>query len=91
MSLGISFTSWKGGKNIQLVGVNNYIKLFGDKIFWLSFLNNLKFIAIMLTAQIGLAFIFAIFVQNKRVKFQGIHRRLIFLPSILSAIVVAMI
>ena len=45
----------------------------------------------MLVFQIGLAFVFAIVVQNKRVKFQGFHRRVIFLPSVLSSVVVAMI
>mgnify|MGYP000055096638 CR=1 FL=1 len=92
MAFGISFTNWRGGGNkIDFIALDNYIKLVKDETFWMSFLNNLKFMALMLVFQIGLAFVFAIVVQNKRVKFQGFHRRVIFLPSVLSSVVVAMI
>lgn len=91
MAFGISFTNWRGGNKIDFIALDNYIKLVKDETFWMSFLNNLKFMALMLVFQIGLAFVFAIVVQNKRVKFQGFHRRVIFLPSVLSSVVVAMI
>lgn len=91
MAFGISFTNWRGGNKIDFIALDNYIKLVKDETFWMSFLNNLKFMALMLVFQIGLAFVFAIVVQNKRVKFQGFHRRVIFLPSVLSLVVVAMI
>lgn len=75
MAFGISFTNWRGGNKIDFIALDNYIKLVKDETFWMSFLNNLKFMALMLVFQIGLAFVFAIVVQNKRVKFQGFHRR----------------
>ncbi len=91
VAIGISFTNWRGGKNIKFIGIDNYMKLFQDQGFWISFLNNLKFMVLMLIFQLGFAFLFALFVQSKRVKLKGFHRRAIFLPSVLSSFVVALI
>ncbi len=89
--LGISFTNWKGGKNMDIVGVDNYITLFQDDRFWMAFLNNLQFIGILIIFQIGIAFILALFYQSKAIIMKEFHRRLIFLPAVLAPLVVGMI
>ncbi len=90
-SFGISLTDWRGGENFNFVGLENYVKLFNDKVFWDSFVNNLKFIGILMVAQIGLAYLFALFINNKLVKIKEFHRRVIFLPAVLSPILVGLI
>ncbi len=91
ISLFISFTNWKGQPNMSFVGLKNYAILMKDVKFWLSFVNNLKFMGILLVTQIGLAFIFAIFIQSKSIYYREAHRRIIFLPAVLAPIVVGMI
>ena len=84
-------TDWRGGESFNFVGLENYVKLFNDKVFWDSFVNNLKFIGILMVAQIGLAYLFALFINNKLVKIKEFHRRVIFLPAVLSPILVGLI
>lgn len=91
ISIVISFTDWKGGPVIKFVGLKNYMFLMKDMKFWLSFLNNLKFMGVLLITQIGLAFVFAVFIQNKSIVFREAHRRIIFLPAVLAPIVVGLI
>ncbi len=91
ISFYISMTNWVGGPKMTFIGLKNYIDLIADEKFWNSFLNNLKFIGILLVSQIGLAFIFAMFIQSKLIYFKELHRRLIFLPAVLAPIVVGMI
>ncbi len=89
--LGISFTSWKGGKKIDFIGINNYIKLLEDKKFWEAFLHNLEFIVILIISQIGIAFIMALFYQSKVIKWKEFHRKIIFLPAVLAPMVVGLV
>lgn len=87
----ISLTDWKGGPVINFVGLKNYQMLISDKRFWASFLNNLKFIVILLFSQIGLALVFSMFIQSKRIFFKELHRKVIFIPVVLAPMVVGMI
>lgn len=89
--LGISFTNWRGGKKMDFVGNDNYIRLLQDKAFWGAFLNNLEIIAILIIAQIGLGFILALLYQSKKIRAREFHRRLIFLPAVLAPMVVGML
>ncbi len=84
----ISLTNWRGGPVMDFIGLKNYEILIKDKKFWQSFLHNLQFIGILLISQIGLAFIFSIFIQNKTIKLKELHRRIIFLPAVLAPFVV---
>ena len=36
-----SFFEWKGGPSKTFIGLENYISLFKDKIFWGAFINNI--------------------------------------------------
>lgn len=90
-SIGMSFTDWTGGDKFNFVGLKNYVKLIHDEIFWDSFKNNVIMIVFLLISQIGLAYIFALFIQNKFVKIQEFHRKVIFLPAILSPVLVGLI
>lgn len=87
----ISLTNWRGGKNMDFVGLENYQRLIHDDNFWSAFKNNIEFILILIVTQIGIAFIFSLFFQSKRIYQKEFHRRIIFLPAVLSAMVVGMI
>lgn len=83
-----SFFNWDGGPVKIFVGLSNYSELLKDKAFWSAFLNNLKFIIWSVTGQIGIAFFIAMMLMSKILKFKNLHRTVIFLPVVLSAVVV---
>lgn len=91
VALGISLTNWRGGVNFDFTGISNYIRVMKDEDFWLSFWHNIQFILILLVMQTGVAFVIALFYQSKKIRFKEFHRRIIFMPAVLSAMVVGMV
>ena len=56
----LSFTSWKQGLGTpKWIGLENYIKLFQDDVFWQSFLHSIVFIISMAVIPTGLGLIIA--------------------------------
>lgn len=84
----ISLTGWRGGPEMTFTGLQNYILIMQDKVFWSAFLHNIQFIVTLMIFQIGLAFVVALIFQSRLIKFKELHRRVIFLPAILAPMVV---
>lgn len=83
-----SFFNWGGGTHKTFVGLANYQELLRDPAFWNALKNNLIFIVYTVLGQIGIAFIVAMLLTSKKLKFGNLHRTVIFFPAILSAVVV---
>lgn len=83
-----SFFEWNGGPERTFIGFRNYVELIHDKAFWSAFMNNLTFIFWTVIGQIGIAFIIAMLLQSRILKFKNLHRTVIFFPVVLSAVVV---
>lgn len=83
--------NWSGGPKMRFVGLKNYIELFKDDVFWLSFRNNILLTVISAVGQIGIGFLFASLLTSKLVCWKNFHRTVIFLPCIFSAVVVGFI
>jgi raffinose/stachyose/melibiose transport system permease protein len=60
-NFGISFTRWTGVRTPIWIGLTNYQKAIGDKIFWISFKNNLYLILTMVTIPTGIGLFIAAF------------------------------
>ena len=88
LALGISLLDWRGGIKYKFVGIDNYINILQDKIFWSSYGHNIQFILTLLVTQVGIAFVVALVFQNKYIKIKEFHRRIIFLPVVMSPVVV---
>lgn len=86
-----SFFEWKGGPVKTFNGITNYITLFHDSTFWMSFKHNIFLVAVCIVGQIGLAFIFVLMIQSKLVKCKGIHRTFGFFPSTVAAVSIGFI
>jgi len=90
----ISFFNWDGlNPNIfkNFAGISNYIKLFQDKLFWLSLRNTVYFTLGTVILQNFLGFFLAVFIFLSRIKQGSLIRSIIFLPGILSGVLVALI
>lgn len=86
-----SFFEWKGGPSKTFIGLENYISLFKDKIFWGAFINNIYIVIACIIGQIGIAFIIVLMVNSRLAKLKGIHRTFAFFPSTVSAVCIGFI
>lgn len=86
-----SFFKWSGGPKKTFIGFDNYIKVFHDRIFWDSFKNSIIFTVLMVLGQVGIAFLFTLFFTMKWLKWVELHRRIMYLPSIIAPVVIGLI
>jgi lactose/L-arabinose transport system permease protein len=87
----ISFFDWSGVTAGTFTGLRNYIQIVSAPLFW-NVLGNTLFIGIVhLPIEIGLAVLFAVLLNQSWLKISGVFRTALFLPSITSLVVVAMV
>ncbi|MCL2472749.1 MAG: sugar ABC transporter permease [Treponema sp.] len=82
---------WPGGFVKNFIGLDNYVDMLKDSIFWTSFGNNIFLTVFCLVGQIGLAFVFASFLNMKDLKMKGLHRSIAYFPVTVSAVVVGFV
>ena len=85
------FTDWKGGPVKHFNGIQNYVQLLHDDVFWHSFGNNIFLVVACIIGQIGIAFIIVMLINSKLVKLKGIHRTFGFFPSTISALCIGFV
>jgi len=83
-----SFFDWNGLGKATFLGLENYIRLFGDKDFIISNKNQLIFAVIITVYQMVLATVFAIAVSDKNIWGRKFFRVAYFIPVVLSVTVV---
>lgn len=83
-----SLFEWDGLNEGIFIGMDNYIRLFQDKTFFLANKNGFIFAAILTVFQIVLATVFAVTVSNVRVRGRSFFRIAYFIPVVLSVTVV---
>lgn len=86
----LTFHKWNIISPMEYVGLNNFVRLFNDKIFFKSLLNTLVFLAIHIPLQIVVA-LFLAEILNQNIKLRGFFRAAFFLPVIVSGVVVTML
>jgi raffinose/stachyose/melibiose transport system permease protein len=90
-SMRLSFYSGKGYIPTEFVGYDNYIKLFTqypfNVRFWNAFWNNIKFFLMVTVYQNILGFFVAVLL-TRGLKFSGFMRKISFIPTTLSVLVV---
>ncbi|MDC7242260.1 MAG: sugar ABC transporter permease [Spirochaetales bacterium] len=90
-SIRLSFFDWKGGSSLNFVGLKNFLTLFSDKNFWNSFKNTFSITVLVVIGQVGLGLIISVLLVTKYIRWRGVHRTLIFLPVVLSPVVVGLV
>lgn len=78
------------GKGNIFVGVDNYVKVFGDKEVWQSLINTFKYAIVEVPFSIIIALLLAVLL-NRKMKGRGIYRTIIFLPMVAAPAAVAMV
>jgi multiple sugar transport system permease protein len=86
----LSVTDWNGSKSMTFVGLKNFIRLFGDSDFKISFLNTVIYtfgsVPVIIVLSMGLAI-----VLNKGIKGAKLFRAFHFFPYISSIVAVAVV
>lgn len=88
LAVWFSFFNWSGGRSMTWLGAGNYFRLIRDAQFWGTFGNNIFLILFCLVGQIGLGFIIALLIAGRALKIKEFHRTVIFLPVVISAVVI---
>ncbi|MEN8227954.1 MAG: sugar ABC transporter permease [Bacteroidota bacterium] len=89
-SVVLTFHKWNIISEMQLVGFDNYIRVFQDRLFWKALVNTLTFLIIHIPLQIIIALVLAYFLDQK-IFFKGFFRATFFLPVVISGVVVTMV
>ena len=74
------------GNNLSWNGLNNYTRLFKDKVYLQAVQNTFFYLIIQVPIMLGLALLLASMLNGKTLRFKGIFRTLIFLPCATSLV-----
>ncbi len=91
ISFRYSFFDWSGGIIMKFVGMRNYLDLLQDSDFWFSFKNNIFIVVWCIIGQIGIALLISVFLSSRFLKLKQIHQAIVFVPAVLSAVVVGFV
>ncbi len=90
----LSFFNWRG-YNLDIfrdfVGLQNYIKLAKDPLYWLSLKNTLFLVITVVFVQNGIALFLSLVIYFGNFKYGNLIRALIFFPGVISAIVIGLV
>lgn len=86
-----SLFNWKGGPTKTFIGFGNYVRMMGDRHWKQAMLNNFKAILVALGGMTFFGYILSLLLHSPFVKGRKVYRFIIFLPVILSSVVVGYI
>jgi ABC-type sugar transport system permease subunit len=84
------FHKWDVYTPMQWVGIQNFIRLFQDDLFFRAILNTLYFLSIHIPLQILIALLFAVLL-NKKLAGRTFFRAAYFMPVIISGVVISIL
>lgn len=84
------FFDWKGIGAMKYIGLDNYVEVVKDPIFWRAFKNNMLIVAASVFGQVPIALVLAVLLM-KSTLFQRMVRASVFMPMVLSSVVVGII
>ncbi len=88
VSIYYSCLDWNGIGKKTFVGLNNYIKLFGDSVFRQAFGNNIIYIIIVMVFQLGFGFSIAVLLTYLK-KGRGFIQTVYYIPSVITVIAIS--
>ena len=88
MGYGYSLTDYDGYTRMNFVGLQNFIRILGDADFYGAVGRTIRYTLINLPFKVALPLLIAILMTSKAVKFKTIPRACIYVPVLISALVV---
>lgn len=90
-TLRLSFTDWRGAGSAQWVGWDNYAYLLGSPAFWNSLGNSAVLWLLIIPAQLVIALIAAILLDNAKLRMRGFYRTAFIVPFVTPLVAIAQI
>lgn len=93
-SISLSFFDWTGFSQTpfkDFIGVDNYVKLINDPVFFLALRNSFIFVTLSLILQNLIGFSTALFLFYSKIRGGVVWRSIIFFPTLLSAVLVGLV
>jgi multiple sugar transport system permease protein len=90
MTVYYSLVKWGGMGSPVFIGLDNYLYLLGDDVFRKSVWVTILFTAATVPILMILALMFALLL-NQKIKFRSFFRSVLFIPSVISSVVVGMV
>ncbi len=90
-SLYLSFVKWDGLTQIQWVGLDNFVNMLHDDIFFTALWNTFVIGLLHIPPMFICAFIFALILNTTWLKFRGAFRAAFFLPCVTPMVVIAIV
>ena len=89
-SIVISFTSWDGMGTMKFVGLDQYIYLVGDSLFWQSVWNTFIIWVISTIPMLFFALVIA-FLLHQNIRMKSFYRVAFFIPNVTSMVAMAIV
>ncbi|MCM3340178.1 sugar ABC transporter permease [Paenibacillus sp. MER TA 81-3] len=84
------FFDWKGIGAARFIGLDNFVEALKDSVFWLSFRNNMIVVIASVFGQVPIALLLALLLK-RGTWFQRFVRSAVFMPMVLSSVVIGII
>ncbi|MEO5985070.1 MAG: sugar ABC transporter permease, partial [Ferruginibacter sp.] len=89
-SLYLTFHKWNIIAPMKFIGLENYTRLFRDRLFWKAIGNTLKFLLLHIPLQLVVS-LFLAYLLNQKIKAASFFRGSFFMPVIVSGVVVTIL
>ncbi|MCG5219158.1 carbohydrate ABC transporter permease [Streptosporangium sp. KLBMP 9127] len=87
-----AFFDWDGvGAATDWVGLGNFTEVLGNEMFWQAFWNSFLFSVVAICVEMPLALLFAILLNNHRLRGRDLYRLALFLPVVATTAVVGIV
>lgn len=89
----MAFTNWDGFSSLadaQIIGLENFRRLFQDSTFWKALTNNLKWVAVFITIPTSIGLVLAM-ALDRTIKFDRFLKISYYLPMVLAFVVIALV
>ncbi len=87
----LSLVQWNGGPKKTFVGLENYVRLFNDRVFLLSLWNGVIIFVLYVPIMILTSTVLAVLLNKQWMKWKGIFRTAFFIPNIMAVVAVAFV
>lgn len=89
-SVVLTFHRWNMISPMEFTGLDNYVHLFQDRLFWKAILNTLQFLLIHIPLQLVVALALA-YLLNQKIRARSFFRASFFMPVVISGVVVTIL
>jgi ABC-type sugar transport system permease subunit len=86
----LSLTDWDGLTTPSFIGLDNYIKLFNDRVFFISLANNLKWLLTFVTVPVVLGLALAMML-NRAIPGEKLFKMSFYMPMVVAMVVSGLI